>query len=99
MPFILGVWEDPVNTLDSLLIALIAILIVFATLLIIILATTGFQKATDAVIAKVSIKPRKENEILNKDDDAVIAVLIASIEFHRETGQDARIRSIKRIEE
>ena len=99
MPIIYGVWTDEVNVLSALLIALIAIIIVFVTLLIIILATTGFQKATDAVLAKVSINPRKENEILKKDEDAVVAVLAASIEYHRETGKDARVRSIRRIEE
>lgn len=99
MPITYGVWTGEVNPLHALLIAIVAIAIVFATLLIIIFATTGFQKATDAILAKVSINPRKENEILAKDDDAIVAVLAATIEYHRETGKDARVRSIKRIEE
>ena len=98
---VLGVWENPENVgvLDALLIALIAIIIVFLTLVIVIVTTGLFQKGTDFVTSKTAIKPRKENEIVNKDPDAVVAVLVASIEFHRETGKGSRIVSITRIQE
>ena len=33
------------------------------------------------------------------DEDAVVAVLVATIEFHKEFGKDSEVISIKRIEE
>ena len=97
----LGVWQNPdtVNALDALLIALIAIVIVFLTLLIVIGATGVFQKSLDIVTKKTNICPRPENKILDKDEDAVVAVLAATIDFHKATGQDCRVVSITRIEE
>lgn len=91
-------WES-IGIGESLLIALIAIIIVFAVLAIIIFFTYLFQKGIEVVEKKTTIMPRKENEILNQDEDAVVATLVATIEFHRETGKDARIISIKRIED
>lgn len=100
MGTIFGVWgNNPVGVPESLLIALIAILIVFVTLVVIILATALIQKGTDAVIGKVAINPKKENEILSTDKDAVVAALVASIEFHKATGKGSRILSITQIEE
>ncbi|MBQ7243251.1 MAG: hypothetical protein IJS52_03510 [Bacilli bacterium] len=97
---VLGVWENPdITVVDSLLIALIAIIIVFLTLIIVIVATALFQKGTDYVTSKINIKPRKENEILSSDQDAVVAVLVASIEFHKETGKGSRVLSITQIQE
>lgn len=97
---ILGVWGDnPVGVGDAFLIALVAILIVFATLLIVILATALFQKGIDFVEEKTSLLPREENKLLLTDQDAVVAVLAATIEFHRETGKEPRVLSIQRIEE
>ena len=43
--------------------------------------------------------PRKENEILDRDEDAVVAVLVATMEFHKETGKDVRVVSVRRIED
>ncbi|MBO6280511.1 MAG: hypothetical protein J6M95_02905 [Bacilli bacterium] len=98
---VLAVWNDweNIGIGDAFLIALIAIIIVFLVLAIIILITTVFQKGIEVVQSKTSIMPRKENEILNEDEDAAVAVLVASIEYHKETGKDARIKSIKRIED
>ncbi len=96
----LGVWGDnPVGVGDALLIALVAIAIVFATLLIVIFTTALFQKGIDLVEEKTSLLPREENKLLLTDPDAVIAVLVATIDFHKETGKDARVLSIQRIEE
>ena len=91
-------WES-IGIAEALLIALIAIVIVFIVITIIILITTLIQKAMTAVDKKTTIMPRKENEILNTDNDAVIAVLTATIEFHKETGKDARVISIKGVED
>lgn len=98
--FLAGVWTDweSIGVVDALLIALIAIVIVFAVLIIIILVTTGFQKGIEVVQKKTQIMPRKENAILNHDEDAVVAVLVATIEFHKETGKEARVISIEKVD-
>ena len=97
----LGIWTDweNIGVGEALLIALIAITIVFLVLGIIIFISFLFQKGIEVVQKKTEIMPRKENEILNSDEDAVVAVLTATIEFHKETGKDARVISIKRIED
>ena len=94
----LAVWNDweNIGVGDAFLIALIAIVIVFLVLLIIILVTFLFQKGVEEVERRTQILPRKENAILNDDEDAVVAVLTATIEFYKETGKEARVISIKR---
>ena len=95
------VWKDweSIGLGDSLLIALIAILIVFLVLIVIILVVSVIQKGVDVVEKKTSIMPRKENEILNEDEDAIVATLVATIQFHKDTGKNARVISIKKVEE
>ena len=98
---VLGVWENPeaVGISDALLISIIAILIVFGVLILIILITGIIEIITSTVLSKTSIQPRKENEILTRDDDAVVAVLVATIDFYKETGKEARVNSITLLEE
>ena len=88
---------DPssVTPVDALWISLLAIAIVIVTLIVVILITTLFQKGMAIVEARTEILPRKENKILSTDEDAVAAALAAVIDFHRETGKDARILSIR----
>lgn len=95
-----GVWTDweKIGVGEAFLIAFIAIVIVFLVLIIIILVTTIFQKGISVVEKKTQIMPRKENAILNDDEDAVVAVLAATIEFHKETGKEARVISIKKVD-
>ena len=97
----LGVWKDweTMNVGQALLVALVAILIVFLVLGIIIFITWAMQKGMKKVDAATNILPREENKILNEDPNAVVAALVATMEFYRETGKDVRIVSIKRIEE
>lgn len=97
----LGVWKDweSMTVGDALLIALVAILIVFAVLAIIIFITWLLQKGMEKIDAKTNILPKEENKILSEDPNAVVAALVATMEFYRETGKDVRIVSIKRIEE
>ena len=66
---------------------------------IVILITHGITVAQDKAESKVQIKPRPENKILEDDKDAVAAVLTATIDFHKETGKDAEVKSIERIDE
>ena len=98
---LLAVWEDweSIGVGDALLIALIAIVIVFLILTIIILIVSAIQKGLEVIDYKTTIMPRKENEILASDEDAVVAVLVATIEYYKETGKDARVISIKRMKE
>ena len=99
--YILGVWPDrvPVDVGNAILIALVAIFIVFLVLTIIISVTFALQKSMEKIDAKTNILPREENKILSEDDNAVVAALVASMEFYRETGKEPRIVSIKRVED
>ena len=99
--YILGVWPEdvPVNVGNAILIALVAIFIVFLVLAIIISITFALQKSMEKIDAKTNILPREENKILSEDDNAVVAALVASMEFYRETGKEPRIVSIKRVED
>jgi Na+-transporting methylmalonyl-CoA/oxaloacetate decarboxylase gamma subunit len=83
---------------DALLISLIAVIIVFSILLVIIIISGGFSKGIEIVDKKTKILPKEENKILETDEDAVVAALVATIEFHKETKQNARLKSIKRID-
>ena len=96
-----GVWKNPesVGVSDALLISLIAILVVFAVLAFIIVITGLIEMVTTTILSKTSIMPRKENRILEEDGDAVVAVLVATIDFYNETGKEARVNSITRWEE
>lgn len=96
-----GVWKDIENfsVVDSLIVALVAILLVFLVLTIIILVTSSIQKGMEMVEARTKILPRKENQILDDDPDAAVAALVAVIDFHKETGKDAEIVSIKKMED
>ena len=97
---VLAVFKDGnISVGDALLIALVAILIVFAVLAIIIFVTWSMQKGMEKVEAKTNILPREENKILSEDENAVVAALVATMEFYRETGKDVRIVSVKRIED
>ena len=98
---ILGVWTDwdKMSVGEALLVALVAIIIVFLVLSIIILFTFLLQKSMEKIDAKTNILPKEENKILSEDENAVVAALVATMEFYRETGKDVRIVSIKRIED
>ena len=95
---VLAVSND-LNAGEALLIAVIAILIVFLVLSVIIFVTFLLQKSMEKINAKTNILPKEENKILSEDENAVIASLVATMEFYRETGKDVRIVSIKRIED
>ena len=97
---VLAVFNDGNITIgEAFLIAAVAILIVFLVLGVIIFVTWSMQKGMEKVDAATNILPREENKILEEDPNAVIASLVATMEFYRETGKDVRIVSVKRIEE
>ena len=95
---VLSVSSD-LNAGQALLIAVIAILIVFLVLSVIIFVTWVMQKSMEKIDAVTNILPKEENKILSEDENAVVAALVASMEFYRETGKEVRIVSIKRIED
>ena len=96
-----GVWGEieDFSIADALVVALVAVLLVFLVLTIIIFVTTGIQKGMETVEAKTKILPKKENQILDEDPDAAVAALVAVIDFHKETGKNAEIMSIKKLED
>ena len=97
----LAVWTnwESMNVAEALLVAVIAIFIVFLVLAIIIFITWSMQKGMEKIDASTNILPRDENKILSEDENAVVAALVASMEFYREIGKEVRIVSIKRIED
>ena len=102
---IFSLWEkmgkdiDGFTLLDSLIVALVAIFLVFLVLTIIILVTSSIQKGMETIEAKTKILPKKENQILDEDPDAAVAALVAVIDFYKETGKEAEIISIKKVED
>lgn len=98
MNLLVGIYDTSNFTIvDALLVSLVAILIVFSVLVTIILISSlinlGIEKATEPL----EIRPRPENKLLNEDEDAVVACLVASIEFQKEFKKDSRLVSIKKV--
>lgn len=91
-------WEN-MKVVDSLLVALICIIIVFFILALLIFITWIVNLGIDKVVASTNILPKEENKILEEDKDAVAAVLAATIDFNKETGKNAEIISVTRIED
>lgn len=85
--------------LDSIIVTFISILIVFLVLITIIVVTSLFSKVVIAINNKKNINPRVENKLLEEDEDAVVAVVVASIDFYNETKRHGRLVSITRTEE
>ena len=97
----LAIWQgwENMTVVDSLLVALICIVIVFFILALLIFITWVINLGIDKVIASTSILPKEENKILEDDKDAVVAVLAATIDFNKETGKNAEVISVTRIED
>ena len=87
------------NLLDALVVSLLAVLIVFTILALIIGATSGVQKINDKVNYVTKINPQESNKILEEDKDAVIATLVATIDYHKEFNSDSKVVSVERIDE
>ena len=85
--------------IDSFIVAFIAILIVFLVLIVIIAIASLFSKVIVNINNKKHINPRIENKILDEDEDAVAAVIAASIDYYSETKKHARLVRVTREEE
>jgi len=87
------------GVIDSLIVTLISILIVFAVLATIIVIAGAFSKTIIKINSKKNIYPRIENKILEEDEDAVVATIVASMDFYKETKKNARLVNITKEEE
>ena len=85
--------------LDSIIVTLISILIVFLVLITIIVISGIFSKFIVAIKNKKNINPRIENKIIEEDEDALAAAVVASIDFYNETKKHARLVSITQAKE
>ena len=95
---VLALYPSEIKIGEALLLSVIAILLVFLVLLFIILVTGGFSSAMNKIDSKTKIMPRPENKLLETDEDAVVALLVATIDFEKETNKDSNLISIKRID-
>ena len=84
------------NLLDALLVTLISIVIVFVVLIVIIAITSVFSKFLITLDSKRKINPRSENKILDEDEDAVVATIVASMDFYNETKKHPRVVTVTR---
>ena len=98
-----GIWpvreDGTIPFTDSLIISLVAILIVFAILALLIIVAELINKGTKKVSDMTAINAREENKILDEDPDAAVAVLVATIDFNKETGKDANVVSVTKLED
>lgn len=90
---------DNFTVVDALVITLISILLVFVVLIIIIIITHGINFGVNKAVATNNILPKEENKLLNEDPDAIVASLVATIDFNKETGKNAKLVSIQKIDE
>ncbi len=91
--------------LQGLLISLIAIVIVFAILVIIcfsvnilkLVSKKSKKESAQEKVESVVSEPKKISAEDIKDDDMMAAVLVATIDFVSENKKDARVVSVKQI--
>jgi len=103
---------DKIQFSDGALLSLVAILIVFAVLFMIIGITELIFKATGLFDLKKELDEYKNNGTVKKesknekvyhdtveitDDDMMVAVLIASIDYQEEIKKDVRLVSVKEV--
>lgn len=85
--------------LDSLIVTVISIFIVFIVLVLIIIVASMFSSAIVKMNKRKYINPRIENKLLEEDEDAVAAVIVASMDYYNETKKHAKLVSITKVEE
>lgn len=91
---------------DAILVTIICITIVFLMLVVIMglvmllkfVAPKEAKKAVEAPKPVVKAEPKKQLKIEDiKDEDMMVAALVATIDYHDETNEDVRVVSIKEI--
>lgn len=97
----LAIYEKDISVGDSLLIALISMLLVFIVLTIIygIVSLMKYIKIKDNSGEVVSTQPvfERSKNVEIKDDDMMAAVLVATIDYVNETKKDVRLVSVEEI--
>ena len=91
-----------VGIVDGLVFALFAILMVFSVLVIIIAVTSFISYLINKFTKKEEVKEVKEEKKVTKnlnieDEDMMVAVLIASIDYQNEIKKDVRLTNVRRI--
>lgn len=95
-----------ITFLDAILVTIVCILIVFLMLVIImglvmLLRFIAPKQATnkeEPAKPVVKAEPKKQFKLENiKDEDMMVAALVATIDYHDETNEDVRVVSIKQI--
>ena len=91
------------------LVAIISILLVFAILTVIIATTFGAgklidkyakkddKKATETKNTSNNINAQSKIDVDMNDEDAIVATLVASIDYRQQTKKDIKVISIKEI--
>ena len=89
---------------DGALYALLAIVMVFAVLLIIIGITSLVFKLMGLFELKAELEKKKDTATVPvkktteiEDEDMMVAVLVATIDYRNMTRKDVRLRSVRRI--
>lgn len=92
-----------VSFIDGLTITGLCMLIVFAMLIVLALLVSLIQYVNKlqkkAPVLKEIVKENKPLQIEDiKDEDMMVAALVASIDYYNETKNDVRVVSIKQID-
>lgn len=94
------------NFVDGLLPALLSILVVFAILAIIMGLLIVINKIKVPTKDSIDEETNDSNEINNnktiklediKDEDMMVAVLVATIDYRNQTKTDVRLKNVKQI--
>ncbi len=82
----------------AVILSIVLMLFVILMLFLIVLVCDIVIKSINKVDGKLHINPKKENKLLSEDEDAVIALLVATIDFNNEFKKDCKLKSIERID-
>ena len=98
--------NDEISFIESLGITGVCVLIVFSMLILLALVVATFQffnKKEQPVVVEEVAAPVQYTQPSSlklediKDEDMMVAALVASIDYHEEIKQDVRVVSIKQI--
>ena len=87
------------NIIDALFVTIISVAIVFIVLVLIIAISSIFSQIIMKIEKKNKINARIENKLLDEDEDAVVATIVASMEFYNETKTHPRVVGVSRHRE
>ena len=90
------------NFVDGLIPALVCIIVVFLILFIIMLLVMGLNSLKSKELKKENISsindsPQNTSNVNIEDEDMMVAVLIATIDYRNEVKKDVRLVNVKRI--